>query len=356
MKDWKQILIGPTAPTLEAVRIISEGALQIALVVNDQGVLLGTVTDGDIRDLLLRHQPLDTPVAEIMCKTPLVALDSDAASTMLQRMNERDVLHIPILNAEGVVVGLHCLKDLVAPARHDNLVVLMAGGLGTRLRPLTETCPKPMLNVGGKPILQTIIESYLDHGFYNFAVCVNYKSEVIKQYFKDGSEWGASIQYIEETKRMGTAGALSLIKEKPSKPFFVMNGDLLTKVNFHHLLEFHKKNNATATICVREYEFQVPFGVVKTNGQMFMSIEEKPKHNFFVNAGIYVLNPSALEKIPNDTFYDMPDLYRRLSKEGHSISCFPVQEYWLDIGRIDDFQKAELEFSLNFTNMQSLRK
>jgi len=224
----------------------------------------------------------------------------------------------------------------------------MVGGLGTRLRPLTENTPKPMLKVGSKPILQTIVGKFADCGYTNIVMCVNYKSHIIQDYFGDGSEFGVNIEYILEEQRMGTAGALSLLKEKPTEPFFVMNGDLLTNLDFEKMLDFHEVYDAKATMCVREYDIEVPYGVVNVTNENITSIEEKPIHNFFVNAGIYILDPDCIDLIPRDGFYDMPSLFEKMITNNNKTISFPLQEYWLDIGRIADYERANLEYSTVF--------
>ena len=221
----------------------------------------------------------------------------------------------------------------------------MVGGLGTRLRPLTETTPKPMLKVGNKPILQTIVEKFAEYGYTDIVMCVNYKSDIIQDYFKDGSDFGVNIEYILEEQRMGTAGALSLLKDKPNEPFFVMNGDLLTNVNFEHLHNYHIATNSVATMCVREYDFQVPYGVVNIKDSKIVSIEEKPTHKFFVSAGIYMLSAKVLDYIPNNEFYDMPTLFEKLIGLSENTVSFPIREYWLDIGRMEEYKKANDEYS-----------
>jgi NDP-sugar pyrophosphorylase family protein len=238
---------------------------------------------------------------------------------------------------------------LEAPER-ENWVVLMAGGLGTRLAPLTDNCPKPLLKVGNKPILETIIENFISHGFKRFYLSVNYKAEMIEEYFGDGSRWGAEIRYLREDKKMGTAGALGLIPEPLTQPFLVMNGDLLTKVNFSQLLNFHQEQNAHATMCVREYDFQVPYGVVSVDKHRIKSIEEKPVHRFFVNAGIYVLDPEAVSLIPADMPYDMTSLFEQMTANEREVIAFPVREYWLDIGHRDDFERAAGDFARIFAS------
>jgi len=241
-------------------------------------------------------------------------------------------------------LGIQEIEELIKPKEKTNKVVLMVGGLGTRLRPLTENTPKPMLKVGNKPILQTIVEKFAEYGYTNIVMCVNYKSHIIQDYFEDGSKFGVSIKYILEEQRMGTAGALSLLKEKPTESFFVMNGDLLTNVNFEHLDNYHILNHSMGTMCVREYDFQVPYGVVNIDGSRILSIEEKPTHKFFVSAGIYMLSPEVLDYIPQNQFYDMPTLFEKLISENKNVISFPLREYWLDIGRIEEYKKANEEY------------
>ncbi|MGQ9826160.1 MAG: nucleotidyltransferase family protein, partial [Desulfotomaculales bacterium] len=235
--------------------------------------------------------------------------------------------------------------DLINPKKRNNVVVIMAGGLGSRLRPLTDECPKPLLKVGGKPLLETILENFLEYGLYNFYFSVNYRAEMIREYFGDGSRWGANIEYINEEKRLGTAGALSLLPEKPKNTVLVMNGDLLTKINFEHLLDFHADTKADATMCVKEYNFQIPYGVVKTDRHRLIEIEEKPVKTFFISAGIYAIEPAVIDLIPRNTYFDMPGLFEKLIKENREAAVFPIREYWLDIGHKEDFERANGEFS-----------
>jgi NDP-sugar pyrophosphorylase family protein len=264
-------------------------------------------------------------------------------------MKANGLHHMPLLDAEGILVGLETIDELMAPIKRDNVVVLMAGGLGTRLGPLTEDCPKPMLHVGGRPILETILLNFIEHGFNSFYISLNYKSEVVTNYFGNGSKWGINISYIHENKKLGTAGALSMLPEKPTQTILVMNGDILTKINFSQLLDSHSKRNAKGTMCVREYEFQVPFGVVKIEDQRIIGIDEKPFQRFFVNAGIYALEPEVLELIPMDTHFDMPTLFEKMVAKNKETSVFPIREYWLDVGQMADFDRANGEFRKVFT-------
>jgi dTDP-glucose pyrophosphorylase len=349
MNSWKSTLIPADASIIDAINIIDRSAMQIGLVVDDQRKLLGVVTDGDIRRAILNKVSLDEPVKTIMAKEPISAHVNDVRELLLRTMKQKNLRHLPILDDDGCVVGLETFFGLVKQESFDNPVVIMAGGKGTRLRPLTEDCPKPLLCVGDKPILETILENFLSFGFRRFYFSVNYKAEMIQDHFGNGEKWGADISYIEEKQPLGTAGALSLLPERPTMPFFVMNGDLLTKVNFRHLLDFHTDHGANATMCVRQYQFQVPYGVVQTDGQKLLEVEEKPVHSFFVNAGIYVLNPAVLDVIPANTYYDMPELFEHLLKQGRKPTVFPIREYWLDIGQIGDYEQANKDMKQEFS-------
>ncbi|MEK4244738.1 nucleotidyltransferase family protein [Psychrobacillus sp. FSL K6-2684] len=347
MKNWRNILVNENNTLLETMKIIDDSTMQFAAVVDKDQNLIGTVTDGDIRRGILRGEGLDVPIRQIMNPSPICASIENTYRDCLNLLKKHKLKQIPILSEDNKIIDIIFVDDDSATKNNGNTVILMAGGLGTRLRPLTENIPKPMLNVGNKPILETIIEGFKQYGFTNFIISVNYKKEVIQDYFQDGAAFGVSISYIEENKRMGTAGALSLLKEKPTNPIFVMNGDLLTQVNFEQLLHFHEDTDAVATMCVREYEYQIPYGVIEIDGQQLTSIKEKPVHRSFVNAGIYMISPEAFDLIPKGEFYDMPELYKRLMDKGENVSAFPIREYWLDIGRMDDFEKANNEFFEN---------
>ncbi|MED1801458.1 nucleotidyltransferase family protein [Brevibacillus porteri] len=345
MNDWTNILISPTTPILKAIEIIDAGARQLALVVDDDNRLLGTVTDGDIRRGLLKGKLLNDPVEGVMNSYPTVASPYDTRENILALMKVRQLHQIPVVDDDGRVIHVEMLNDLLRPILKDNWIVLMAGGQGTRLQPLTYDCPKPLLKVGNKPLLETILLNFIEHGFHKFYISVNYKAEMIQEYFGDGSRWNVTIKYLNEEKSLGTAGALSLLPEKPTLPLLVMNGDLLTKINFEQLLDFHIAYQAKGTMCVREYDFQVPYGVVKVDKQRMVGIEEKPVQRFFVNAGIYVLDPSVIEMIPSNEFFDMPSLFDKFLLEEQQTIVFPIREYWLDIGRLSDFERANVEFA-----------
>jgi NDP-sugar pyrophosphorylase family protein len=253
-----------------------------------------------------------------------------------------------MLNDQGQVIGIKFYNEKYQNSLHPNWVLLMAGGLGSRLLPLTEVSPKPLLKVGNKPLLETILDNFIEYGFKHFFISVNYKAEMFENYFGDGSRWGIEIKYLKEKEKKGTAGALSLLPNVPSHPVLVMNGDLLTNINFTQLLDFHMQHKANATMCVRSYDFQVPYGVTEIEGNSIISLDEKPMQQFFVNAGIYVLEPSVFRLIPGNTFFDMTDLFGLMLEEKQEISAFPIREYWLDIGKIEDLEKANGEFKNHF--------
>lgn len=349
MNRWKEILISPETPIMKAIEIIDAGSLQIALVVDDVHKLLGTVSDGDVRRAILKGVSLDKPVKEIMFTEPTVVGSQVTRDEIVTTMRMKQLRQIPLVDKNGCVVGLDVWDDLINLQERDNIVVLMAGGLGTRLGELTKDCPKPLLRVGNKPVLETILENCLEYAFKRFYISVNYKADMVKEYFGDGSRWGVEIKYLEEKKRLGTAGALGMLPETPTMPVLVMNADVLTKINFKHLMEFHEEHQSVATMCVREYEFQVPFGVVQLDNHRLKNILEKPVHQFFVNAGIYVLNPETVSMVPNNEYFDMPALFDKLFEMQLETAAFPIREYWLDIGRKADFERANGDYDEVFS-------
>jgi len=351
MKTWKNAVIGPDTPILEAIRILDEASMQICLVVDDRQALVGTITDGDIRRGILRQVALADPVGKIMNTSPQTVGPDKKDQEILDLMASLSIHQIPVIDEAGRVLDLKAVDHLVsARVSKPNWVVLMAGGLGSRLHPITETVPKPMIPVGSKPVLETILENFVEQGFRNFYISVNYKAEMVEEYFGDGSRWCAEIRYLHEDVRLGTAGPLGLIDEIPENPLLVMNGDLLTRVKFENILTYHHERAATATMAVREYDFQVPFGVVQIEDTNIVGIDEKPVHKFFVNAGIYVIEPDVLSLIDRGKPHDMPDVFQLMIDTKKTTSVFPVREYWLDIGRLDDLDQANREFDANFNN------
>jgi len=345
MIDFLQICLLPDSTIEKSLRVIEAGSVKIALIVDKNNKLLGTLSDGDIRRGLLRKKLLSKTIEDVYFKSPITANKGVSKEELLHICSVNGVAQVPIVDKDRKVIGLFIVDDGPLKKQHKNNVVLMVGGLGTRLRPLTENTPKPMLKVGGVPILEIIVNRFVDFGFTNITMCLGYKSNLIQDYFKDGSDFGASIDYIVEEKRMGTAGALTLLGKKLDKAFFVMNGDLLTNINFESVLDFHELSNSKATMCVREYDIEVPYGVVNISNERITDIEEKPIHSFFVNAGIYLLDPECIDLIPDNEFYDMTSLFEHLIKSNKKTTSFPLKEYWLDIGRITDYEKANLDYS-----------
>jgi dTDP-glucose pyrophosphorylase len=333
----------------EAAALLDSGASQFLMIVCTENTLLGTITDGDIRRGLLKNITLEDPVSKVMNRNPVTVSKSENVTfnDALKKMRYHKIRHIPVIDGYRKVEKV--FVDRAESDKRDNLVVLMAGGLGSRLGELTKDCPKPMLQVGDKPILETVITRFKEQGFYNFAIAVNYKSDMIVDYFGDGSALDINITYITEKMRMGTAGALSLIpKHMMQKPFIVMNADLITKTQFGALIDFHESEGGLATMCVRDYHIQIPFGVVEVDKYKLQGITEKPEQRFFVNAGMYVLNPECCAHIPEDAYYDMPSLFQAMIDQGLQTNAFPIREYWIDIGRITELDKARKEYKKHF--------
>lgn len=341
MTDWRKTLISPEQTLLETIRSIENSVLQIALVVDDEGRLLGSVTDGDIRRAILSRIDMDQSVTKAMNPNPFSVAPEFDLESMKVLMARRGIHQVPVVDTENRVIDLIIIDDLIKQgAPRDNWVILMAGGQGMRLRPLTEATPKPLVEVGGKPVLESILEKFISQGFTNFYISVNYLGEQIKDRFRDGRQWNAKICYIDERMPLGTAGALGLIDETPGCPVIVMNADLVTNIDFTKMLDFHHEQGALATMAVREYDLQVQFGVVNVDDSAIVSIDEKPVHRFLVNAGIYVLEPEALNCISKNTAMDMPTLFDHWINEGRACAAFPIHEYWLDIGRMEDLSRA----------------
>jgi len=332
---------------IETLRRIDQGNLQLAIVARD-GKIVGTVTDGDVRRGLLGGVSLDASVKLVMNRTPITAQVGISNPAALNLMRKHSIHQLPIVDVEGRVVEVKLIDDLALAPQSDHWVVLMAGGLGSRLKPITDDVPKPLIRVGDRPILETVLGGFVKAGFGKFFIAVNYKAEMIREHFGDGSAWGVEIGYLEENERLGTAGALSLLPERPAQPFFVMNGDLLTTVNFEQMLKYHREHQAFSTVCVREHSVTVPFGVVDFEDHRLLGIREKPTQKFFVNAGVYLLDPGVLDHLAANEAVDMPALIERTVADGKPSVVFPLREYWIDVGRLDDLQRASDEFQRIF--------
>lgn len=339
--NWKNILVPPSTTIQEVLKIIDKEALKIALVVDNDQFLLGTVSDGDIRRSLIQDKPLSTPISDVMFLKPTTVSEDSPRSDVLKLMDEKELFAIPRVK-DGKVVGLETLHQALHKAEYENPIFIMAGGFGTRLRPLTDNCPKPLLKIGDKPILETVLLGFIKAGFKNFYISTHYLPEMIRNYFGCGEKWGVNIDYVHENTPLGTGGALGLLPNTlPDLPIIVINGDVLSKVNIEALLAFHNDNKANATMCVREYEYQVPFGVIENEGHIIKSMVEKPIHRFHVNAGIYVIGRGIIDSVEKNEKIDMPTLLER--HLDNKVLMFPFHDYWLDIGRMDDFKKAQID-------------
>ena len=338
-----------TAAITDALAVINSSPHKIALVLDEEMKLLGTITDGDVRRALLKHVSLDARATNIMNTDPAVATIPYSKQNILSLLQRQKLLAIPILDTNSRVIGIEGINDLTEKSKIDVPVVIMAGGLGARLRPLTEDCPKPMLKINDKPLLEIIIDNLIESGFYNFYVSVNYKSEIIRDYFENGEKWGVSIQYLVENNILGTAGSLGLIPEVKQHDFYiVINGDILTKVNYEFLINYHRKNQSNVTLCVRKYQQQVPYGVVNVKQGQLLSITEKPIQEYFVSAGVYIINSDIISFIPQNHYLDMPNLFMQLLDKNIETTVFPIHEYWIDIGQVNDFKQANIDYKQLF--------
>lgn len=328
----------------EALELLSSSSSMRLLVIGNKNKW-GIVTDPDIRKALLNNMTLEDKIEKIVNYSPITAHYNDDKEEIIQLSVKYNIYQIPIVDDSGCIIRIeNVLENKII--NKNNKIVIMAGGLGTRLRPLTEDIPKPMLKVGNKPILEIIIKKFKKQGFTDFVLCVNYKAEIIQNYFKDGKDFGVSISYVHESKRMGTAGALSLIEFIGNEPFFVTNGDILTEVDYNAMLEFHMTNKSLATMGVRKHFYQIPYGVIVSNAKnQILKIEEKPEQTFLVNSGIYILDPKTLSYIPKNEFFDMPTLFEYI-QENDKKHAYLIEDYWIDIGRHEEYERANKDFKI----------
>lgn len=344
MKDWQATLVHLGQPIRDVIEIIDAASQQIAIVVDKDLKLIGTVTDGDVRRGLLRGIDIQQPVERIIHANPIFALEGTSRFDLHRTLKEAGIRHIPICDPQGRLVGVASASDMLEAPRRDNLVVLMAGGFGKRLRPLTETTPKPLLPVGTRPLLEITIEHFIAQGFKDFLISVNYLAEMVIKHFGNGERWDANISYLTEDEPLGTAGALSLMAQKPTRPIIVMNGDLLTTANFGALIAFHETQMADITVCARPYLHKVPYGVLELENHRVKSVKEKPDYKALVSGGIYVLSPAIVASLEAGAYLDMPDLIQSVLDRGGHVAAYTIDEYWIDIGRIEDLERARAEF------------
>ena len=332
--------------------MINNGQIKAAIVTDEEGRLLGLVADGDIRRAFLRGVEMHEPVAYIMNRTPTTLSVGYSPQQAEKLFKNSHIFQIPVIDSENRVVGVEIPGGTIAEKRIENPVVIMAGGLGKRLLPFTQFIPKPMVSICGTPLLEIMLTNLKSLGFYKFYISVKYKKDVIKDYFSDGAKIGISIAYIEEEHPLGTAGALSLIPERPSLPFLVVNGDILTNVNFRQLLTFHEQHQAVATMSVYKFGYQIPYGVVKYEDGLLKEITEKPTETFFVNSGIYCLSPEALDILKPDQPINMTDIFTHFSqKNSNNTVVYPIHEYWQDIGHSGDLEKAQQDYPKHFVRL-----
>lgn len=337
---WRDTIVKINTPIKDAIERLNKVGLKIALVLDDNYRLLGTVSDGDFRRGILGGLSLEDRVEKIMNKNPHTVSASAGRLEILKVMTDTKILQIPIIDENNFVIGLHLWNDISFQARYSNIMVIMAGGKGSRLHPQTKNRPKPMLLVAGVPILEHIIKRAHSQGFTHFIIAINYLGEIIEKYFKDGQKFGVKIEYLREDVPLGTGGALSLLNSKPEKSFIVTNGDVMADINYADFLEYHTAQNAAATVAVHTHEFQIPYGVVQINGLEVDSYEEKPIVSSLINAGVYALEPDVLDFIKEPRYRDMPeilDISRHLKKK---VVVYPLYESWIDIGRPIDLETA----------------
>ncbi len=337
---WRQAILPTNANIQQAIRNLDQVAIKIVLVVNEAGELEGTISDGDIRRGLLKGLDLNSQIVSVIHHNALVVPPEMGRDMVIQLMVANKIQQIPVVDEHRYLVGLHLWDEITTPPTRSNMMVVMVGGMGTRLRPHTENLPKPLLPIAGKPMLEYIIERAKLEGFSHFVLAIHYLGYMIEDYFGNGDRLGVRIDYLREQSPLGTAGALGLLNPRPDKAFVVTNGDVISDIRYGELLDFHIRHAAAATMAVRVHEWQHPFGVVQTKGVDIVSFEEKPVARSHINAGVYVLEPDALSVLSADTHCDMPALFERLQAQAKRTVAYPMHEPWLDVGRPDDLKQA----------------
>ena len=336
------LILNESSDFYDAIKKLDENGNGVLPIIDKEGFFVGLITDGDIRKAIL-NKTLD--LKHIINEYPHTLLDSTTPSERIIFLKQIKRRHLPIVDKDNYLIDVFTLDELdfkVMP----NPVVIMAGGLGSRLGELTKNTPKPMLKVGSTPLLETILMSFVECGFYNFYISVNYKKEVIMDYFGNGSKWGVDIEYLIEDKRLGTAGALSLIKETYKNPIIVTNGDVMTSMDYDSLLKHHVKQKSKVTMCVRKYEYTIPYGVVEVEGCELVALLEKPVKSFNINTGIYAIEPEIINRIPKDVYYDMTTLFEDAAKINQKICVFFMGDYWIDVGQVKELTQANMDVNI----------
>jgi dTDP-glucose pyrophosphorylase len=338
---WRQAMLTPDSSIQQAIQNLDEVAIKIVLVVSESGQLEGTISDGDIRRGLLRGLNLGSSISEIVHRSALVVPPSLGLDAVIQLMTANKIQQIPIVDERQNIVGLHLWDEITTPVARSNTMVIMAGGKGKRLMPHTEKCPKPLVPLAGKPMLEHIIDRAKAEGFHHFVLAIHYLGHMIEDYFGNGEKFDVRIEYLREPTPLGTAGGLGFLDPRPEEPFVVTNCDVITDIRYGELLDFHRYYAAAATMAVRLHEWHHPFGVVQTNGIDIVGFEEKPVARTHINAGVYALVPEALDSLVPGASCDMPALFEHLQGKAMRTVAYPMHEPWLDIGRPDDLKFAE---------------
>jgi dTDP-glucose pyrophosphorylase len=341
----EKVFLYPNNTLRDSISTINSGSLQVALIVDSNLRIIGIITDGDVRRAILKGLSLDCSVELVMTQSPIYVLSGSSQSFALNLMRQKSIHHVPVVDKNMKIIDLFVLDDLINKPSFPNQIILMAGGKGERLKPLTNNCPKPMLTVNGKPILEIILERCINAGFSSFYISVNYLKDHIIDYFGDGCKWGVSIDYLEEESPLGTCGCLKLLPDHINHDLLILNGDIITDLDLDRLIRFHKKSESKMTICSRSHRVRIPFAVLKSSEHYLSSFVEKPMYDYQVNAGVYALNPKCIESMPA-IFYNMTDLMEQLIRENQKIGVFPIHENWKDIGNPIDFKEAVDSFDL----------
>lgn len=343
--DPSNITLPENTSMFKALERLESSKIKIILLIDKNGKLTGTCTDGDFRRAIIRLGKVQGSVADIASANPFSVSETTNPGILKSLLNERNIKHIPLVDNLGHLKGLYVDTENSGIDNNNIPIVLMAGGLGRRLSPLTENCPKPLLPLGNKPILEHIILRFKEQGFKRFYISINYLGHMIEDYFGSGDSLGVKISYLRENKRLGTGGALNLLPDNMNYPLIVMNGDLLIESDFSDMVTHHKKSEAAATMCVREYLTVIPFGVVQFEGSTYLGVEEKPTLKHYINTGIYCLSKAAVEYVPDNEFFDMPTLFERLERENINCSVHLIRDSWLDVGSLKDYTLAKEKYS-----------
>jgi len=353
---WHQAIVPINSTIGDVISNLDTVAIKIVLVVDGRNKLIGTISDGDVRRGLLKGLDMSSPIANIVHQNPLVVPLEMGREMVKQLMEANKIQQIPIVDEQQKLVGLHLWDEITTQPSRPNMMVIMAGGKGTRLHPYTEDCPKPMVSVAGKPMLEHIIERGKHEGFNHFVLAIYHLGYMIENYFGNGEKLGVKINYLKEKKSLGTAGALSLLNPKPDARFVVTNGDVITDIKYSELLDFHNRYQATATMAVRIHELQHPYGVVRMKGVEIIGFEEKPIARSHINAGVYVLSPEVLDDLCTNKACDMPTLFERLQSKGKRNIAYPMHEPWLDVGKPDDLIFARDALSIKNKSKKKVNK